>query len=201
MSKRSLPTATDLELGASNDPFYKGLALVCCIGWQKPLRGMVDIELELQQFAPPAAALYVSDPRPAHQFVLLRLPVGWYGEQHPSPSRQILLCLSGRARVTPGIGEPIFVGPGDVWLMEDTTGEGLETSIVSDVPFDATVVQFPLGLRPPGNAAEYSWTGPVTAKIGPKSSRKAISCTVHGSFFRPSSRETLRSAAASSGRP
>ena len=103
----------------------------------------VDIGLDLQQFAPPAPALYVSDPQPAQRFVLLRLPVGWNGERHTSPSRQILFCLSGRVRVTPGIGEPIFVGAGDVWLMEDTTGEGHETSVVSEVPFDAAVVQFP----------------------------------------------------------
>ena len=102
-----------------------------------------EIRLELKPFAPPASALYVSDPLPAHQFVVLRLPVSWHGEQHPSPSRQILFCLSGRVRVTPGIGEPIFVGPGDVWLMEDTTGEGHETSVVSEVPFDAAVVQLP----------------------------------------------------------
>src|SRR5271155_5157727 len=60
-----------------------------------------EIRLELQEVAPPASALYVSDPQPAHRFVLLRLPVGWYGERHLSPSRQILFCLSGRVRITP----------------------------------------------------------------------------------------------------
>jgi len=35
------------------------------------------------------------------------------------------------------------VGRGDVWLMEETTGEGHEASVVSDVPFDAAVVRFP----------------------------------------------------------
>lgn len=102
-----------------------------------------EMPLELKPFAPPAPALYVSDSQPASRFVVLRLPVGWHGERHPSPARQILFCLSGRVRVTPGIGEPLFVGPGDVWLMEDTTGEGHETSVVSDVPFDAAVVQLP----------------------------------------------------------
>ena len=102
-----------------------------------------ETRLGLKQFAPPAPALSVSDPLPAHQFVVLRLPVGWRGKRHPSPARQILFCLSGQVRVTSGIGEPICVGPGDVWLTEDTTGQGHEANVVSDAPFDAAIVQFP----------------------------------------------------------
>ena len=103
----------------------------------------VEIQREMREFAPPAPALYVSKPEPASRYVVLRLPVGWTGEQHPSPGRQMLFCLSGKVRVTPGIGDPVIVGAGDTWLMEDTTGSGHETEVVSQNPFDAVVVQLP----------------------------------------------------------
>jgi hypothetical protein len=32
---------------------------------------------------------------------------------------------------------------GEAWLMEDTAGGGHHTEVVSDVPFDAVVVQLP----------------------------------------------------------
>jgi quercetin dioxygenase-like cupin family protein len=103
----------------------------------------VEIQRDMRVFAPPAAALYVSEPEPASRYVVLRLPAGWTGERHPSPARQILFCLSGQIRVTPGVGDPVTVAAGDAWLMEDTSGSGHETEVISQSPFDAVVVQLP----------------------------------------------------------
>jgi hypothetical protein len=103
----------------------------------------VEIQRDMLEFAPPAPPLYVSKPEPATRYVVLRLPVGWTGEQHPSPARQILFCLSGRVRVTPGVGDPVIVAVGDAWLMEDISGRGHETEVISQDPFDAVVVQLP----------------------------------------------------------
>jgi hypothetical protein len=103
----------------------------------------VDWSLDLTDFAPPALPLYVSEMHAARQFALLRLPPKWTGERHPSPTRQILVCCRGTVRVTPGLGEPQIIGPGDCWLMEDTTGDGHETSVISEGPFEALVVQIP----------------------------------------------------------
>ena len=54
-----------------------------------------------------------------------------------------LVCCRGIVRVTPSLGEPQTIGPGDCWLMEDTTGDGHETSVISEGPFEALIVQIP----------------------------------------------------------
>jgi hypothetical protein len=98
-------------------------------------------DMTVSDFAPPAPPLHVSDMIPAKRCAFLRLPVAWSGERHPSPARQLLFCLKGEVRVVPTRGLPHYVGPGDVWLMEDVAGDGHETEVVSPVPFDAAVVQ------------------------------------------------------------
>ena len=103
----------------------------------------VEIEREMRDFAPPAPPLFVSKSAPASRFVMAQLPVGWKGERHPSPTRQILFCLSGTVRIIPGLGESRTIGRGDVWLMEDTTGVGHETEVISGDPFEAVIVQLP----------------------------------------------------------
>ena len=102
-----------------------------------------EISRELCDFAPPAPPLLASRVETATGYALLRLPVGWYGERHPSPKRQILFCLAGKVRITADIGEPRTIAMGEAWLMEDTHGGGHRTEVISDVPFDAVVVQLP----------------------------------------------------------
>lgn len=103
----------------------------------------MEIERELTQFAPPATPFPVSKPAGASRFVLLQLPVGWKGKRHPSPARQLLFCLAGSVRVTPGLGGAVVVSVGDAWLMEDTTGSGHVTEVISLEPFEAVVIQLP----------------------------------------------------------
>jgi hypothetical protein len=103
----------------------------------------VEYPLDLIDFAPPALPLFVSEMRAARQFAMLRLPPKWMGQRHPSPTRQILVCCRGTVRVTASRGEPQTIGPGDCWLMEDTTGDGHETCVISEGPFEALVVQIP----------------------------------------------------------
>ena len=65
----------------------------------------VNIRMVLEDFAPPAEPLYVSDPKAATRYVHIRLPAGWGGESHPSPRRQMLFCLSGTMEVIASSGE------------------------------------------------------------------------------------------------
>jgi hypothetical protein len=90
-----------------------------------------EIEREMTQFAPPAQPFPVSASTPALRFVLLQLPAGWSGERHRTPARQILFCLAGSVRVTPGVGDAVTVSAGDTWLMEDTTGSGHTTEVIT----------------------------------------------------------------------
>jgi hypothetical protein len=110
-----------------------------------------EIEREMTLFAPPAQPFPVSASTPASRFVLLQLPASWKGERHRTPARQILFCLAGSVRVTPGIGDAVTISAGDTWLMEDTTGSGHTTEVISQGPFEALVIQLPddaLLLRP-----------------------------------------------------
>lgn len=74
------------------------------------------VALELQDFAPPAQALFLSTPWMARRLLFLTLPAGWVGEQHPSPKRQVALCLAGTISVEAGDGERREIGPGECRL-------------------------------------------------------------------------------------
>jgi hypothetical protein len=100
-----------------------------------------EIQRGLRNFAPPAAPLFASEIAEASGYTVLRLPVGWIGERHLSPKRQILFCLSGRVRITPDVGNPQIIAAGDAWMMEDTEGSGHKTEVISEEPFDAVVIQ------------------------------------------------------------
>ncbi len=99
-----------------------------------------EMPLSLQEFAPPARPLFVSAVEPATGYVRIRLPVGWMGEAHPSPRRQILFCLSGSMSVTSSTGEMRTIAAGDAWLMGDTTGKGHRTEVVVG-PVEAVIIQ------------------------------------------------------------
>ena len=64
---------------------------------------------------------------------------------HTGPMRQYVITLSGRAELEVGDGKKVAVGPGQINLIEDTTGKGhitrnLEDRIVVTIPLtDQTV--------------------------------------------------------------
>ena len=45
----------------------------------------LTIARSLQDFVPPAHLLFISTVEKASGYAVLRLPVGWVGERHPSP--------------------------------------------------------------------------------------------------------------------
>jgi quercetin dioxygenase-like cupin family protein len=47
---------------------------------------------------------------------------------HPAPARQLMIGLRGTVEITAGHETRRF-GPGDVLLMEDTTGAGHQTQV------------------------------------------------------------------------
>ena len=100
-----------------------------------------EIALTLQEFAPPAAALYVSEEQHASGYQLIRLPAGWVGAPHPAPYRQMLFCLAGSFNVSSSAGETRTVSAGDAFLIEDTSGKGHSTLVTSSVPVSAVLVR------------------------------------------------------------
>ena len=101
----------------------------------------VDLDLTLKQFAPPAAAFHISEPQVAKAFLVLELPVGWVGEMHVSPKRQVMFCLSGSVKVTSSTNDVRIIEAGKGLLMEDTTGKGHVSEVISAVPVTQIIVQ------------------------------------------------------------
>jgi quercetin dioxygenase-like cupin family protein len=61
-------------------------------------------------------------------------PPGYVLDWHCAPRRQYSISLSGRAEIEVGDGTVARIGPGDVVLAEDLTGQGHITRVVGDQP-------------------------------------------------------------------
>jgi hypothetical protein len=85
-----------------------------------------DIELRMRevQYAPPAPAVHLTDPIAATRLVWLRFPTDWNDAAHPSPRRQLFVCLAGEVEGWTSKGDRRRFRPGDCLLMEDTVGKG-----------------------------------------------------------------------------
>ena len=90
------------------------------------------IDMESKEYAPPAPSLYTSTPEAADTSVFLELPIGWYGDWHPTPLRQWLVLMTGACEFEAGDGERTVRKAGDVVLLEDTTGKGHQTKVLGD---------------------------------------------------------------------
>ena len=100
-----------------------------------------DVEMALTDFAPPAAPMGVSDFQPARRWGFLRLPLGWDGRWHPTPVRQLIVCLTGKFEMTVGSGQSRIFGPGEIVLLEDTQGRGHVTKVVGNREVECLSVQ------------------------------------------------------------
>ena len=103
----------------------------------------IDIELEPVDFAPPAPPFDLSAPMAAERLVLFEFPVGWFGDWHPAPQRQLYFNLGGRLEVEVGDGEVRHFGPGDVVLLEDVMGTGHVTRAMGEAQSSGAFVQLP----------------------------------------------------------
>jgi hypothetical protein len=76
-------------------------------------------------------------------------PAGPPSDWHPGPARQYVITLSGRAELQLGDGKKVPVGPGQINLIEDTTGKGHITTNLED----RIVVTIPVADQNAGRAA------------------------------------------------
>lgn len=67
-------------------------------------------------------------------------PPGYFLNWHNAPRRQYTITLSGEVEVAVGDGTVRRLGPGDILLAEDLTGQGHTTRVVSKEPRLAAVV-------------------------------------------------------------
>ncbi len=110
----------------------------------------LDLELRPVEYAPPAPALDLSEALPAERALLFSMPVGWFGDWHPSPRRQLYCNLGGHLEVAVSDGESCVLGPGDIVLVEDVTGIGHTTRVLGDEPSSGVFIH--LAEEPPRNS-------------------------------------------------
>ena len=59
---------------------------------------------------------------------------GHFGDWHPAPRRQYVICIAGQIEIGLGDGSKHLFGPGDARLVEDTTGQGHTTLTAGSEP-------------------------------------------------------------------
>ncbi|MEV0716882.1 hypothetical protein [Asanoa sp. NPDC050611] len=82
-----------------------------------------DVEIALSPDDAPPDAMTVSAPFAASAALFGRAPAGGGHPAQPEHRRQLVIGVSGSVEVT-ATGETRAFGPGDVLLVEDTTGTG-----------------------------------------------------------------------------
>ena len=92
----------------------------------------VEIDLALADYAPPAPPLELSSIMPAEQFGFMSAPAGWSSDWHPTSARNLFCVLTGEWEVTASDGETRSFSAASVLLVEDTTGKGHTSRVISD---------------------------------------------------------------------
>ncbi len=101
----------------------------------------IEVGFTFVNFAPPAPPVGLSGYMPTSRFVFFKTPPGWSGDWHPAPERQFFCCFSGEFEITASDGETRIFCSGDVFLLEDITGKGHKSKVISKEDFIAGVVQ------------------------------------------------------------
>lgn len=100
-----------------------------------------EIELNLIDYVSSAPPLYLSESKPANQFGFMKAPAGWSSDWHPSSARNLFFVLSGEWEVTASDGETRRFATGNVLLVEDTTGKGHSSRVISETDSLAAMVE------------------------------------------------------------
>ncbi|MFA4876390.1 MAG: cupin domain-containing protein [Methanoregula sp.] len=91
----------------------------------------VTVEQHLATGAPPAAPFYISGDQLASKYRFYSFQPGWIGDWHPCPARQFLALMSGTVEMETTDGTIRRFVPGDLVLLEDTSGRGHVTRNLS----------------------------------------------------------------------
>jgi len=98
-------------------------------------------ELFPVEFAAGAPPLYLSSPMESSQISFFGAPAGWVSDLHPSSGRHLFVVMSGNWEITTSDGEIRTFSTGDVLLVEDTTGKGHASRVISGEPSLALLVR------------------------------------------------------------
>lgn len=100
-----------------------------------------EIEPSFKSFVDTEGAHGQGTPFEAATGITFRIsPPGYFLNWHNAPRRQYTITLSGEVEVAVGDGTVRRLGPGDILLAEDLTGQGHTTRVVGKEPRLAVVV-------------------------------------------------------------
>jgi hypothetical protein len=92
----------------------------------------VQVDLHTVEFAPTIPPLHVSEEIEATATSFFGGRTGWESDWHPSSGRHLFAVLTGTWEVTASDGEVRTFSCGDVLLVEDTTGKGHASRVISE---------------------------------------------------------------------
>ncbi len=91
----------------------------------------VDVVAEMAQVVPGRPAFETGGAVATSGARLMHIDADWDGSWHPTPKRWFIATLAGTMEVTTSDGETRCFGPGSLWLLEDTTGKGHNTRVLT----------------------------------------------------------------------
>jgi hypothetical protein len=100
----------------------------------------IEIEFRATDYVQSAAPVDFSPTLRASQVSFMRAPAGWTSDLHVSAARNMFVVLSGEWEVTASDGESRRFAAGSALLVEDISGKGHSSRIVSDAESVAVVV-------------------------------------------------------------
>lgn len=92
----------------------------------------VEIEFAETEYISSSAPLGLSFLSSATQFIFMEAHAGWESDWHPSSARNFFVVVTGEWEVTASDGETQRFREGSLLLVEDTTGKGHKSRVVSD---------------------------------------------------------------------
>jgi hypothetical protein len=101
----------------------------------------LKIELTSANFIPPALPIEVSPIEPASTYGFLCVPPGYDGDWHPSPKCRWIFFLAGEMEFEVSDGQVHCTEPGSAMLLEDTTGKGHRSRVMSNTAAILATVQ------------------------------------------------------------
>lgn len=92
----------------------------------------VDVAVTPVEFVPGEPTVDLSSSSEVSRLMFVRLAPGWPGGWHPTPRRQFVVGISGAAEFQTTDGTAYLLQPGDVLLLEDTSGKGHHTRVAGE---------------------------------------------------------------------
>ena len=102
-----------------------------------------DVELEFSptKHVEAAPALGLSTALSATELRFMNAPAGWASDWHPTSDRNFFVVLSGEWEVTASDGQTRQFSAGSLLLVEDTSGKGHTSRVVSEAESIVVMVQ------------------------------------------------------------